>query len=74
MNELSGQERFTCAPSLRLEAHERIVKLQNEALRDRLARLELAQERLEKRLWLTVYGVAAVILAEAFQSIMAVTP
>jgi hypothetical protein len=34
-------------------------------------RLEQLLERLERRLWLTVYGVAAVILAQAFQSILA---
>ncbi len=74
MSELPRQERFTCAPALKLEAHERIAKLQNDALRDRLLRLEAVIERLEKRLWLTVYGVAGVILAEAFQSFMQVGP
>ena len=74
MAELPRQERFACAPSLKLEAHERIAKLQNEALRDRMIRLETVIERLEKRLWLTVYGVAGVILAEAFQGLMQVAP
>ena len=36
--------------------------------------LEEMLERLEKRLWLAVYGVVAVILAQAFQSILAATP
>ena len=30
--------------------------------------------RLERRLWLTVYGVVAAILAQAFQSLLAVNP
>ena len=40
----------------------------------RLDRIEAMIERLEKRLWLTVYGVVAVILAQAFQSILVATP
>ena len=69
-NNRYGFERFDCAPALRLEAHERVSGLQVEGLRDRLARLEVEMERLERRLWLTVYGVVAVILAEAFQSFL----
>ncbi|GAA6149547.1 hypothetical protein SAMN05421762_1662 [Pseudooceanicola nitratireducens] len=69
-----GFESFDCAPALRLEAHERVSRLQVEALNDRLARLEVVIERLERRLWLTVYGVVAVILAEAFQSFLGKLP
>ncbi len=65
-----GFEAFDCAPALRLEAHERVAKLQYEGLNKRLDRIEALIERLEKRLWLTVYGVVAVILAQAFQSIL----
>lgn len=65
---------FECAPSLRLESHERLARLQFETLEKRLERLELEMERLEKRLWLAVYGVVGVILAQAFQSILTVTP
>lgn len=65
-----GFERFDCAPALRLEAHERVSRLQVEALNERIARLEVVIERLEKRLWLTVYGIVAVILTEAFQSLL----
>jgi hypothetical protein len=67
-------EAFACAPALRLEAHERVSKLQIEALNMRLDRIEALMERLEKRLWLTVYGVAGVILAEAFQGFLNATP
>ena len=67
-------EAFACAPALKLEAHERVSKLQFEALNARLDRLEMLLERLEKRLWLTVYGVAGVILAQAFQSLMDTVP
>ncbi|MCH2093529.1 MAG: hypothetical protein MK160_00255 [Rhodobacteraceae bacterium] len=65
---------FECAPGLRLEAHERVSKLQFDALGTRLDRLETLMERLERRLWLTVYGVAAVILAEVMQGFVASAP
>ncbi|MEQ5868530.1 hypothetical protein J4E08_01315 [Sagittula sp. NFXS13] len=70
----SRMEPFACAPGMRLEAHERVSKLQFEALNDRFTRLEALMERLERRLWLAVYGVAAVILAQAFQGILSVAP
>lgn len=62
---------FDCAPGMRLSAHERVSQIQLDTLGRRLDRLEQMLERLERRLWLTVYGVAAVILAQAFQSIIA---
>ena len=67
-------ERFACAPGLRLEAHERLTKVHFDNLVRRLDRLEELMERLEKRLWLTVYGVVAAVLATGFQSIMAAIP
>ncbi|MEJ5216830.1 hypothetical protein WG622_01135 [Cognatishimia sp. D5M38] len=70
MGERIGFEAFECAPALRLEAHERVATLQFESLNKRLDRIEALIERLEKRLWLTVYGVVGVILAQAFSSLM----
>ncbi len=67
-------EPFACAPALRLEAHERVSKLHFETLEARFDRLEMLMERLERRLWLTVYGVVGVILAEAFQKLVALSP
>jgi hypothetical protein len=69
-----GFEPFDCAPALRLEAHERVSDLQIKATQERLDRLEAAIERLERRLWLAVYGVVAAILVQAFQPILAVMP
>ncbi len=69
-----GFESFDCAPALRLEAHDRLSKLQIDSLKDRLLRLEAMIERLERRLWLTVYGVVGVILAQAFQSVVGQLP
>ena len=65
-----GFEAFDCAPALRLEAHERVAKLQFDALNLRLDRIERLMERLERRLWLTVYGVVGAILAQAMQSLV----
>ncbi len=61
---------FECGPGLRLSAQERISEVRQEDLNRRLDRIEQMMERLERRLWLTVYGVAAVILAQAFQSFL----
>ena len=65
-----GFESFDCAPALRLEAHEQLQRLQIEGLNARLDRIEGLIERLEKRLWLTVYGVAAAVLAQAFKAFL----
>ena len=65
-----GFEAFDCAPALRLEAHERVAGLQFETLNRRLERIEMLIERLEKRLWLTVFGVVGVVLAQAVQSLL----
>ena len=67
-------ELFECAPGLRLAAHERVSAIHHDNLNRRLDRLDEMMERLERRLWLAVYGVAAVILAQAFQSVLAATP
>ncbi|PIE14420.1 MAG: hypothetical protein CSA70_01275 [Rhodobacterales bacterium] len=69
-----GFEAFDCAPALRLEAHERVAKLQTDGINRRLDKIEAMMERLEKRLWLTVYGVVGVILAQAMQSIVNAVP
>ncbi len=67
-------ERFACAPGLKLEAHERLMEVHLDNISARLDRLEELMERLEKRLWLTVYGVVAAVLATGLQSIMAAIP
>lgn len=69
-----GYDRFECAPGLRLQAHERVSAIHHENLLQRLDRLEEMMERLERRLWLTVYGVVAVILTQAVQSFIGIAP
>lgn len=67
-------ERFQCAPGLRLQAHERVAEIQHANLLRRLDRVEEMMERLEKRLWLTVYGIVAMILGQALQSVLVAVP
>ncbi|WP_166416365.1 GTA head formation protein, RCAP_rcc01685 family [Cochlodiniinecator piscidefendens] len=62
------------AAQARIEANERVAKLQFEALDHRLGRIESMIERLEKRLWLMVYGVVAVILVQGIQSLLEMGP
>ena len=62
------------AAAARIEANERVSKLQFEALADRLARIEAMIERLEKRLWLAVYGVVGVVLAQGVISLLDAAP
>ena len=50
------------ATQARIDAQEKVFELRKEALEFRIGRLEMAVERLEKRLWLAVYGVAAGVL------------
>ncbi|SLN59717.1 GTA head formation protein, RCAP_rcc01685 family [Pseudooctadecabacter jejudonensis] len=67
---MSSGEMFECGPSLRIEAQERLTALQFAQLNTQLGKIEEMMERLERRLWLTVYGVVGVILAQAFESIL----
>ncbi|MFP4275730.1 MAG: hypothetical protein ACLFRU_11960 [Paracoccaceae bacterium] len=67
-------EPFDCAPALRLEAHEQMAGLQFKMIERRLHKIEEMIERLERRLWLTVYGVVGMILAQALQQIMETAP
>lgn len=68
------RETFECGPSVRLEAQERVTALQFMQMNKQLGKIEMMMERLERRLWLTVYGVVAVILTKAVQSILLLTP
>ncbi|MDO5657846.1 MAG: hypothetical protein Q4G36_05940 [Paracoccus sp. (in: a-proteobacteria)] len=58
----------------RFEAQERVMALQFGAVEKRLERIETMIEGLEKRLWMTVYGVVGVILTQAVQSLIEYAP
>lgn len=69
-----GGSRYLKAPfevhEQRFEATERIMALQFEQVEKRLERIETMIGGLERRLWVTVYGVVAVILAQAVQGVL----
>ena len=50
------------------------MELQFTQVERRLERIEVMIERLEKRLFMTVYGVVAVILTQAVQGILNFAP
>lgn len=54
----------------RIDANERVCSIRWSTLEFRLARIDEALERLERRLWLTVYGVVAAVLAQAIVSLV----
>ena len=58
----------------RFDTQERIMALQFGQVDRRLERIEAMIEGLERRLWMTVYGVVAVILTQAVQSILEYAP
>ena len=74
----TGGSRFLKEPfevhEQRFEATEKIMALQFTQVERRLERIEMMIERLEKRLWMTVYGVVAVILTQAVQGILEYAP
>lgn len=55
----------------RIEANERVLAERWAALDWRLAQIDHALERLEKRIWLGVYGVAAFLLAQGAEALIA---
>ncbi len=50
------------------------MALQFGTVEKRLERIEALMEGLERRLWMTVYGVVAVILTQAIQGIIDYVP
>lgn len=58
------------AAAARIEANERVAEERWVALEFRLRQIDEALERLERRLWLGVYGVAAFLLAQGAEAIL----
>jgi len=54
----------------RIEANERVAEERWSALDYRLGRIEAGLERLEKRVWLGVYGVAAFLLTQMAEAVI----
>lgn len=72
-----GGSRFLYEPfdvaSARIEVNERIAEERWQQLERRLAQIEGALDRLEKRIWLAVYGAASLILADIAYGLLKLT-
>ena len=58
------------AAAARIEANERVADERWVALEYRLSQSDAVLERLEKRIWLGVYGVAAFLLAQMAEALI----
>ena len=58
------------AAAARIEANERVAEERWAALEFRLGQIDGALERLERRIWLGVYGVAAFLLAQGAEAVI----
>ncbi|MDZ7905054.1 MAG: hypothetical protein U5N55_04255 [Cypionkella sp.] len=59
------------AAHARIEANERVAEERWAALDYRLGQIDTALERMEKRIWIGVYGVAAFLLAQMAETLLA---
>jgi hypothetical protein len=70
----TGGSRYLYAPfdaaNARIEANERVQDERWQALTFRLEGIEGALDRLERRLWLAVFGVVSVILAQGINELI----
>ena len=58
------------AAHARIEANERVMDERWAGLEFRLAQIDAGLERLERRIWLGVYGVAAFLLAQGAEAVI----
>ncbi len=58
------------AANARIEANERVLEERWQALTYRLEAIETAIKLLERRLWLAVFGVVSMILAQAVHELI----
>ena len=58
------------AAAARIEANERVADERWAALDYRLEQIDAVLERLEKRIWVGVYGVAAFLLAQMAETVI----
>jgi hypothetical protein len=72
-----GGSRFLYEPfdvaSARIEVNERIAEERWQQLERRLAQIEDTLDRLEGRIWIAVYGAAALILTDIAYGLLQVT-
>ena len=69
----TGGSRYLYAPfdaaSARIDANERVQDERWQALNYRLEAIETSLERLERRLWLAVFGMVSVVLAQGLHDL-----
>lgn len=74
MSDRGSGSRFLYEPfdvaTARLETHEKVNEERWSGLERRLAQIDDVLERLEKRLWLAVYGVVAFVLTRGILALM----
>ena len=74
----AGGSRFLYEPfdaaAARIEANERVTEERWAGLERRLQAIEAMLERLEKRLWLAVYGVVAFIVSQGVWALVNISP
>ena len=72
-----GGSRFLYEPfdaaSARIDVNERIQEERWSQLERRLNQIEVALDRLERRIWLAVYGAASLILADIAYGLLQIT-
>lgn len=70
----AGGSRFLYEPfdvaSAKIDAHQMVFEERWKALERRLEVIETMLERLERRLWLAVYGVAAAVILQGAYTLM----
>ena len=70
----TGGSRYLYAPfdaaNARIDANERVQEERWQALNFRLEGIETALERLEKRLWLAVFGMISVVFAQGLHDLL----
>jgi hypothetical protein len=75
MREAAGGSKYLYesfdAASARIEANERVAQERWAALEFRLGQIDAALERLEKRIWVGVYGVACFLLVQMAEAVIA---
>lgn len=65
---------FDYVQELRVDAAERIMEMQFATVEKRLERIEAMIQGVEKRMWMTVFGMVGVMLTQGVQSILNFVP
>ena len=64
-----GFESFACAPGMRIEALEQLSAVQLAQVHAQVDRLEVQVERLERRVWVTVFCVVVMVVIAVAQQL-----